>query len=586
MLRTTIIIILFSLVQFSGHSQRRDEKIRLNQKGYYTHAPKVAAVRDFHANEFYITSTDLSDTLFKGVPDGPKSAVYSPVETWLLDFSSFTKPGNYVIAVPGLGYSWPFEIGCQVHLELATSSLKSYYFQRMSVPLPYEYAGPWSRPAGHPDIYVKVHASAATADKPEGTIISAPKGWYDAGDYNKYVVNSGITMGTMFSAWEDFPEFYRDLDVNIPESGNGLPDILNELLWNLRWMIRMQDPYDGGVYHKLTTANFEGRLMPAEAKNQRYVVQKSTAAALNFTAVMAQASRVFSEYNDIVPGLADSCLQAAVYAWQWAQDNPDIYYRQDEMNKLFYPPVNTGAYGDGNVSDEFIWAAIELFITTGDEKYFRAVDLFPDERMPIPSWNQVRLPGYYSLLRHRQNLPDFTREAVGIIMKRLVAMADDMIDGLQNQPYHTIMGKNARDFPWGSSSVAANQGIALINAYKVTGQPEYLDGALHNLDYLAGRNATGYSFITGYGFRTPMHIHHRPSDADKLADPVPGLLSGGPNPGQQDGCDYPSDIPDESFTDDWCSYASNEVAINWNAPLVYLSGAIESLQFKAGYSGK
>ncbi len=583
MLRAVLFLIAV-LIPFSGFAQRRTEQIVINQTGFYPGAPKVAAIKDFKSDSFFITTPDLADTLYKGATKGPYSAEYSPVETLLADFSDFNAPGNYVLTVPYLGYSWPFEITSEVHRPLAKASLKSYYFQRMSVPLPYEYAGKWSRPEGHPDDRVMVHSSAASDKRPEGTIISAPKGWYDAGDYNKYIVNSGITMGTMFSAWEDYPEYYGNLKVNIPESSNGLPDLLNELLWNLRWMLKMQDPYDGGVYHKLTTASFEGRLMPAEAVSQRYVVQKSTAAALNFAAVTAQASRVFRNFEDVVPGLADSCLKAAEYAWEWARANPEVYYRQNEMNKLHDPDIETGAYGDGNVDDEFIWAASELFITTGDERYFRSVNLFPDTSMPVPSWNQVRLLAYYSLLRYGDDLPQYAAGNIEIIKIRLTRFADELIENIEYQPYHAVMGKTARDFVWGSNSVAANQGIVLINAYHITGNRNYLDGALHNLDYLLGRNATGYSFVTGYGHKTPMNIHHRPSDADILPQPVPGLLAGGPNPGQQDGCDYPSSIPDESFVDHWCSYASNEIAINWNAPLVYLSGAIESLQFDSGYS--
>jgi len=120
--------------------------------------------------------------------------------------------------------------------------------------------------------------------------------------------------------------------------------------------------------------------------------------------------------------------------------------------------------------------------------------------------------------------------------------------------------------------------VALLQTYRLTNDKKYLEGALSNMDYLLGRNATGYSFITGHGDKTPMHPHHRPSVADGIEEPVPGLLSGGPNPGQQDGCEgYPSNIPDESFVDADCSYASNEIAINWNAPLVYLLGAMEVL---------
>ncbi|MDI6403114.1 glycoside hydrolase family 9 protein, partial [Balneolaceae bacterium ANBcel3] len=111
-----------------------------------------------------------------------------------------------------------------------------------------------------------------------------------------------------------------------------------------------------------------------------------------------------------------------------------------------------------------------------------------------------------------------------------------------------------------------------------TGETAYIDAAQSNVDYLLGRNATGFSFLTGFGSKQVMYPHHRPSDARPNIPPVPGLLSGGPNPGQQDECVYPSDLPAKSFIDDWCSYAANEVAINWNSPLVYLLTAFEALQ--------
>ena len=93
-----------------------------------------------------------------------------------------------------------------------------------------------------------------------------------------------------------------------------------------------------------------------------------------------------------------------------------------------------------------------------------------------------------------------------------------------------------------------------------------------------GRNATGYSFLTGFGSQSTMHPHHRPSVADGITEPVPGLLAGGPNPGKQDNCTYEFSEPETAYSDTDCSYASNEIAINWNAPFVYLLNAIEALQ--------
>src|SRR5205823_13772574 len=132
------------------------------------------------------------------------------------------------------------------------------------------------------------------------------------------VVNSGITVATLLSLYEDFPQYVRALQVDIPESGNAVPDLVHEALWNLRWMLTMQDPSDGGVYHKLTEPRFEGFVSPAEAKSPRYVVQKSTAAALDFAAVMAQGARVLRPFEGRMPGLSDSALTAAVRARNWA----------------------------------------------------------------------------------------------------------------------------------------------------------------------------------------------------------------------------------------------------------------------------
>ena len=140
-----------------------------------------------------------------------------------------------------------------------------------------------------------------------------------------------------------------------------------------------------------------------------------------------------------------------------------------------------------------------------------------------------------------------------------------------------MIGGSTKDFVWGSNAVAANQGILLVNAFLITKDKKYLDGALSNADYILGRNATGYCFLTGSGTHSTMDPHHRPSVADGIKDPVPGLLAGGPNPGKQDGCQYLFSEPETTYLDANCSYASNEIAINWNAPLVYLLNALESL---------
>jgi endoglucanase len=580
-------LLMKSLVPIQAQSTT--SAIRLNQLGFYPNAAKIAVVVASvdtlqRLTTFQVLVAKSKKVVFTGQLSPVRTNTISGKQTRLANFSTYTKTGQYILFVPGMGYSYPFSIDADVHRALAIGSIKGFYYQRTATDLPARYAGKWARPAGHPDTSVLIHASAASPSRPAGTAISSAKGWYDAGDYNKYIVNSGITMGTLLSLCEDFPDYVKTLSTNIPESGNTLPDVLDEILWNLRWMQTMQDPTDGGVYHKLTNPSFDGMIMPDKATKPRYVVQKSITATLDFAAVMAQAGRLLRAYNKQLPGLADSCTSAAVLAWNWSMKNPTMVYSQQAINQQSDPDISTGTYEDRDASDEWIWAATELYVTTKDDAYYRAVNLFPNQATPLPSWPQVRTMAYYTLARFGNTLIGQGKKDLPLVKQHLRTLADSLIDGTNKQAFATVMGKSARDFIWGSSSVAANQGIALLMAYRYTDSPNrkrYLYHALGNLDYLLGRNAVGYSFVTGFGSKTPMHPHHRPSVADGIAPPIPGLLSGGTNANaaRQDKCaGYTTTLADEVFIDSDCSYASNEIAINWNAPLVYLVAALEALQ--------
>jgi len=570
--------------------------IVVNQLGYYPDAPKYAVVNRPTAKDvFFIVTVGASstswservDTVFFGRLGSMVSSANSSLTTRIADFSDLHRPGTYRVVVPGMPNSFPFTVGATVFSPLTAAVLKGYYYQRSDMALTPGYAGKWSRPAGHPDVQVSVHASAADARRPEGTVIAASGGWYDAGDYNKYVVNSGITMGTLLDAYEDFPDLFDTLRTNIapvPGARGAVPDLLNETVYNLRWMLQMQDPADGGVYHKCTNAEFDGMVMPGVTKAPRYVVQKGTAATLDFAAVTAQAARILAKFSQQLPGLADSCRQASVHAWQWAQKYPDSVYDQGAMNRRYKPEVTTGAYGDKFFNDERFWAASELLITLKDEQYAGPVRQYAGIAVSLPSWAYVSMLGCYSLLRHAAEAPAIFSPVLDSIRQGMSMLADNYTKGVAGTAFHTVMGEEKRDFVWGSNSVAANQGMLLVNAWMLHHDQRYLDAALSNLDYLLGRNALDISFVTGVGSHSPMHPHHRPSIADGVVPPVPGLLVGGPNPGRQDKQQYVYTETETSFLDNDQAYASNEIAINWNAPLVYLAGALEASQFKAGYS--
>ena len=358
-----------------------EREIKIDQVGYLPGSAKVAVVPNGDAAAFTVVKAGSDTVVLRGTLGA--AAAYAPAaETVrLADFSDLAAPGRYQLRVAGLPDSAPFTVGADAYQALNAAAIKAYYLNRAGIALPEKHAGIFARKAGHPDTHILIHESAASAARPAGTVISSPKGWYDAGDYNKYIVNSGITTYTLLAAYEDFPEFYKAQNLNIPESGNGIPDLLNEVLWNLDWMLTMQDPADGGVYHKLTDKAFDGMVMPDQARQQRYVVQKTTGAALDFAAVMATASRVLKPYDGKLNGISARALAASKAAWQWAQSHPAVHYRQPK-------DIRTGEYGDTNVSDEFAWAAAELYISTGDDAYYKAMGA-PALKAIVPSWGDV-----------------------------------------------------------------------------------------------------------------------------------------------------------------------------------------------------
>jgi endoglucanase len=571
MKRVSFILTLIAISSLTSFAQ-----LVVNQIGFYPNGQKQAVVINGALNkDFRLIDAKTGETVYTGKLSEPIQSKNSSYVTRIADFSEFTTQGNYKM-VSGLFESpGTFTINRNVLRKVAEGALKAYYYQRVSMPLEEKYAGKWARAAGHSDNAVLIHPSAAGKKRPGGTVISAPGGWYDAGDYNKYIVNSGITMGTLLAAYEDFPDYFSGFSVNIPETGNGAPDILNEIAYNLRWMLSMQDPYDGGVYNKLTNASFdEMTAQPGQTQEPRYVVQKGTAATLDFAAVCAQAARIYKQFAAVYPGLSDSCLKASLKAWEWAMKNPDVAYDQNRMNQNHKPEISTGAYGDGNFNDEWFWAASELYLTSQNKKYKKVIDENILETLQIPSWGNVYSLGVYSLLRLQKSEYDAK------FRPALLALANEYVESIPSNALGVVMGKDRSDFIWGSNSVAANQGILLIYAYMLTKDVKYLNAAATNGDYLLGKNATGYSFLTGFGYRSVKHPHHRPSISDEIEEPVPGLLSGGPNPGaqQSDSQYYEFTEPETCFADIEGSFATNEIAINWNAPAVYLFGAIEAKQ--------
>lgn len=567
--------LIIALSATSLFAQQQNSKPKLNQLGFYADGPKLAITPEISNSQFHIRDTESGIIVYEGTLSSDIAYDLSEETVKIADFSDFKRPGTYQLYINGGEASYPFEIGDTPFDALSDGLIKALYFNRVSVPLEPAHAGVWSREAGHPDDQVIIHPSAASTGRPAGSTISSPGGWYDAGDFNKYVVPISSSINHMLFAYEQFPDYFNNRDLNIPESDNVIPDMLDEALFALRWLLTMQDPGDGGVYNKLTHANFQGTVMPAEATAPRYVVQKGTAATLDFAAVMAQAARV---YETIVPDFADSALAAAEAAWDWAELNPSMAYDQNAMNTTYDPDINTGGYGDGDYSDEWFWAGVELYITTEDEAYY------PDggwNELGVSGWGNVQALGVFSLVHHRANLTAAGLADTTAVKNALINAFDWYVNDGVNSAYRSPFGIQSWQFGWGSNGTAGNLGMGILMAYQLTGNQKYYDGAVHIMDYLLGRNAVGYSYVTGFGDQAPMHIHHRQSQADNVAEPTPGWVAGGANPNNQSqdcGSDqYSSSLPALAYADKYCSYSTNEITTYWNSPFIYLAAGLEYL---------
>ena len=554
-------------------SAQPEVKVFYNQIGYLPGKEKVIVIEGVISNATLQVTDAVGKVVLCPVVSRVAVSPWSGKERAVIDVSALRTPGTYTLRAQQV--KTDFCVRPHAYHELSVAALKLFYLMRSGTPIVADYAGVYARRGGHPDQLVVIHPSAASEGRPAGSFIKSPLGWYDAGDYNKYIVNSAFSIGLMLHAYEQNKDYFARLDTHIPESRNATPDLLDEMMFNLRWMLTMQDPSDGGVYHKLTTPDFEAFVSPADCHQLRYVVAKSVTATLDFAAVMALAARLMRGNADY-PLFSSQAEQAARRAYQWALAHPDAYYQQDEMNKTYQPAVNTGTYGDNYAGDERFWAATELYLLTADKRYLADARTMMPDRFTVPTWGNVAGLAVYAWLASSES------DLQQVLLAQLREYAETAVAQVPTSCFQSPFGNQAGDFGWGCLAENCCGGaLALLYADRYVEEGRYRRYALQNADYLLGRNATGYCYVTGFGVRSPQHPHHRLSASDGVEAPMPGMLVGGPNPDQQDkgmgGLVYPNRFPDESYVDHQSSYASNEIAINWNASLVALIGWIDAL---------
>ncbi len=557
------ILFLFAIIiTIACDSKKKETKlsdaIRINQIGFYPTSVKQFVVVDTEAISFDVADEN-NKVVFSGKLQNNGVWNGSGEKVLLGDFSELTNEGSYKVIVDEKIHSYSFVIKKGVYTEALNSAIKSYYFQRLSMPIEEQYGGIYGRESGLPDDNCTFHPSSG---RTEGTL-NSPGGWLDAGDYGKYIVNATLSVGQMLDFVEQYPDAIDDGALNIPESDNGNSDLMDELKYELDWILTMQDT-DGGVFHKLTAKGFSGFIMPNEYKLERMIIGKGTAATLGYAAVLAQASRLFKTMDS---DWSKKAIEASERAWNWAINNSNIAFDKNPEG------VNTGAYDDTEFMDDFYWAATELFLSTKNEEYLSYINENKEEYVHqlTNSWKFfVRNNAFHSLLENKEGLNE---ELKNYVTQGQVKLADKILESIANNPYNIALER----YEWGSNSDILNQAMILCITHRLTNEEKYLDGAEQINDYIYGKNATGYSFLTGYGSKKVMFPHHRPSGSDGIDDPVPGFIIGGPNNDRQDASsiEYTSEFPAKAFMDLQGSYASNEVCLNWNAPAVFVLGYLQ-----------
>jgi len=541
---------LFLYLQFFYLIFSANSDIRLNSLGFLPNMEKKASVITNANNTFEIKRASDNVTVYTGnltyfgINSDTSETIY------IADFTNFTDYGSFYLSIPGVGNSFTFQIQTNIYQEPFYHIFKAFYLWRCGCSVSETFSGnTFSHNACHlNDGYLDYVGGGHTFQNGTG-------GWHDAGDYGKYVVNAGVTMGVLFKAWEHFKDKILLVNLNIPNvlpDDNLYPDYLKELRWEVEWLKKMQ-AVDGKVYHKLTATNFEAFIMPEYDSSTRYFVPYSTAATADFTAIMAMAARIFEPYDT---NNASDCLNRARVSYAYLTNNPTNVYANDTG-------FNTGGYQTDDTDDR-LWAAAEMWETTGENVFLNDFETrastYTDKIEWSMDWDKVSNLGmftYYSSTKTGKNS----------------AIVNDIINDTLNRANSYVANRNSHGYGrnlgasywWGSNGAVARCALTLQMANIMQPNSNYLNTILDAIAYLAGRNYYCRSFITGLGINPPLHPHHRPSGSDGIDSPWPGYLVGGPSNGAK------------NWVDDQNNYETNEVAINWNSALVYaMAGFIDN----------
>ena len=521
-----------------------EERILMNQVGYRPEDVKHAVLKDGVYDTFKVVD-EAGKTVLEGKVTGPVHNENAGEDNYLADFSKVSAPGKYYL-IAGDVKSEAICVGENVYQDLLYDITRFFYLQRCGCEIPAELGGKFAHKSCH-DTKARIYGT--------DTFIDVNGGWHDAGDYGRYVAPAAMTVAQLLLAYQNSGKL-RKLELNIPESGRALPDVLSEIKYELDWMLKMQDRVTGQVYHKVTCASFPGFVMPEYETEELIISPVSVTATATFAASLAMASSFYEDYNE---AFSKTLLDAAkkAYGALAGMSMPGGFKNPSD--------IVTGEYGDPVDRDELYWAAAALYQATGMEQYRKDFETLAKEQiMHGYGWEDVATYGNLAYLSAQYPKDEALVEA---IKKDMTALADKYLEIGKKDSYECCLD----EYKWGSNLYLAEIGSHLYDAYALTGNEEYLKAAWEQFHYLMGKNPTGYCYVTGYGYKAPVYPHHRPSAA--ADSPMPGMLVGGPDCGlhDPDAVEHCTGKPAaKCYIDVLGSYSTNEVTIYWNSALIYL----------------
>ena len=560
--------------------------IRLNQVGFLPGQTKEATIRGDIATmpnsvKLVNATTDEVVKSYNVKNTGTNKSSLEYVGT--IDFSDCTTPGTYYIDAGELGKSSNFVISDNAYAAITNDVIMMLYRQRCGV-VAGESGDKFAHDACHQDLATIYGTS---------TKIDVSGGWHDAGDYGKYVVAGAQTVADLLSAfmYGDHYSFYPSYVTN----DASIPDILEEAMWELDWMLKMQAS-NGQVYHKVSTLEFpENNVKPQNDHGDLYVSPTSYAATADFAAVMAMAARILEE-EGIAPTKSAAYREAAIKA----------YAALATMSKTSFKnpsDIKTGEYPDEELNDELAWASIELYGLTEETSYLTTFRSNFDSTYDLGlGWANVNGFAAVEAIDILYESGTTLSDSYKAILEAFLEYADELVANAKADAYNvtigtkTIDGKEVYVFDWGSNLTIASNGRILHTASMilvsfgeklgytedecVAKYNEYIKYTEAQLNYLLGQNACAYCFVTGYGETSPENPHHRPSVA--AGEAMPGMLIGGPDSNfAENGADSVATrncqgaAPAHCYIDNNNSWSTNEITIYWNSPLIYLLSVMQ-----------